>query len=87
MREDLTVRWGELKTPLADRVECLSALLDAAPAAPEMVSRYEAIVEKLSARQPIAQVHTFCNKQMLLLTLIYIILFFCVCSWPTGNSL
>jgi hypothetical protein len=56
LREDLTQRWGELKTPLADRVECLSALLDAAPAAPELVTRYEGMVEKLSARQPIAQV-------------------------------
>lgn len=55
MRDDLSQRWSELKTPLADRVECLSALLDCAPAAPEVVTRYEAIVEKLSARQPIAQ--------------------------------
>lgn len=56
MREDLAARWAELKTPLADRVECLSVLLDAAPAGPELVSRYEAIAEKLAARQPIAQV-------------------------------
>lgn len=56
MREDLAARWNELKTPLADRVDCLSAMLDAAPASPEMVSRYEAVVEKLAARQPIVQV-------------------------------
>jgi hypothetical protein len=60
MREDLALRWNELKTPLADRVDCLSALLDAAPAAPEMVARYEGIVEKLAARQPIAQVLAAC---------------------------
>ena len=57
IREDLAQRWNELKTPLADRVECLAALLDAAQATPEVVSRYEGVVEKLSARQPIAQVN------------------------------
>lgn len=56
MREDLSQRWNELKTPLSDRVDCLSAMLDAAPVSPEMISRYEAVVEKLSARQPIVQV-------------------------------
>lgn len=56
MREDLAGRWNELKTPLADRVDCLSAMLDTASASPEMVSRYEAVVEKLAARQPIVQV-------------------------------
>lgn len=37
MREELNQRWSELKTPLADRVDCLSAMLDAAPASPELV--------------------------------------------------
>lgn len=37
MREELNQRWAELKTPLADRVDCLSAMLDAAPASPELV--------------------------------------------------
>jgi hypothetical protein len=55
MREDLTLRWNELKTPAADRVDGLSLLLDAAQASPEMLSRYESIAEKLAARQPITQ--------------------------------
>jgi hypothetical protein len=74
LREDLTQRWGELKTPLADRVECLSALLDAAPAAPELVTRYEGMVEKLSARQPIAQVHS---------ATAVVLLFYCTSSCGT----
>lgn len=40
MREELNQRWNELKTPLADRVDCLSAMLDAAPASPELVVRH-----------------------------------------------
>ena len=56
LKNDLNIRWNELKTPLSDRLDCLSALLDSAQANPEMMSRYEAMVEKLSARQPIAQV-------------------------------
>ena len=39
MREELQERWNELKTPLSDRVDCLSAMLDAAPASPELVVR------------------------------------------------
>jgi len=39
MREELQERWNELKTPLSDRVDCLSARLDAAPASPELVVR------------------------------------------------
>lgn len=39
MREELQERWNELKTPLSDRVDCLSTMLDAAPASPELVVR------------------------------------------------
>ena len=56
MREELEKRWNELKTPVADRVESLVALLDASKVTPQMLSIYETLNTKLSARQPIAQV-------------------------------
>lgn len=57
MREELEKRWNELKTPVADRVESLVSLLDASKVTPQMLSIYETLNTKLSARQPIAQVN------------------------------
>lgn len=56
VREELVARWNELKVPAAERVEALVNLLDASRATPQMLSVYEALNSKLSARQPIAQV-------------------------------
>ena len=56
MREELVNRWNELKAPVADRVDTLVALLDAAKVTPQMLAIYEALNTKLAARQPIAQV-------------------------------
>ena len=41
-----------------DRLDSLVSILDSAQVNPAMVGRYEAVVEKLSSRQPIAQVLT-----------------------------
>ncbi len=56
MREELVGRWNELKVPVGERVDALVALLDAAKTTPQLLTTYEAISGKLSARQPIAQV-------------------------------
>jgi hypothetical protein len=55
MRESLTSQWAELKTPPAERVEALAALLDAALPSPQLLARFEFLQGKLADRVPIAQ--------------------------------
>ncbi len=57
VRNDLALKWEELKIPPAERIETLTALLDAAQVTPELLALYETINTKLTARQPISQVH------------------------------
>jgi hypothetical protein len=56
IRNELTAKFDELKTPSAERIEILTAMLDAATTSPELLSLYETVSTKLSARVPIAQV-------------------------------
>lgn len=56
IRNELNTRWNELKIPTNERIESLVAILDASQVNPAMVTKYEALIEKLTARQPIAQV-------------------------------
>jgi hypothetical protein len=56
VRNDLGLKWEELKIPPAERIETLTALLDAAQVTPELLALYETINTKLTARQPISQV-------------------------------
>jgi hypothetical protein len=46
----------ELKTPVQERVDALSALLDSAHATPQLVARFEFLQNKLFDRVPISQV-------------------------------
>lgn len=56
MRESLFAQWAELKTPAAERVEALAALLDAALPSPQLLARFDFLQSKLADRVPIAQV-------------------------------
>lgn len=55
VRADLCQRWDELKTPPAERVATLCALLDNASPTPAALALYENISAKLTDRVPIAQ--------------------------------
>lgn len=57
VRNDLAMKWEELKIPPAERIETLTALLDTAQVTPELLALYETINTKLTARQPISQVN------------------------------
>ena len=45
----------ELKLPPAERVDFLASLLDAAQPTPELLTLYDSVAQKLTARVPIAQ--------------------------------
>jgi len=55
IRESLFAQWTELKTPAAERVEALAALLDASLPSPQLLARFEFLQSKLADRVPIAQ--------------------------------
>jgi hypothetical protein len=55
LRADLLAKCEELKLPPAERVEYLSQLLDAAQPTPELLTLYDALATKLTARVPLAQ--------------------------------
>jgi hypothetical protein len=55
IRNELSGKFEELKTPSSERIEILTSLLDAASTTPELLSLYETISTKLSARVPIVQ--------------------------------
>ena len=75
MRNDLTERWNELKSPPTERIEILSALLDSASITPATIALYETISAKLSARQPINQVCLVMLLQYIYITFPLIFLF------------
>lgn len=55
LRADLLAKCEELKLPPAERVEYLAQLLDAAQPTPELLTLYDAVATKLTARVPLAQ--------------------------------
>jgi len=59
-----------LKIPYQDRLDSLVSILDSAQVNPVMVGRYEAVVEKLSSRQPIAQVKKWMVMMMMMVMMV-----------------
>jgi len=73
IRDDLNQRWNDLKIPYQDRLDSLVSILDSAQVNPVMIGRYEAVVEKLSSRQPIAQVKKLMVMMMIVMMVIMMI--------------
>jgi hypothetical protein len=56
IRNELTMKFDELKTSSAERIDILTSMLDSAQTTPELLALYESISTKLSSRVPIVQV-------------------------------
>ena len=56
IRLELAAKWEEMKTPVAERINMLSALLDSATCSPSTLIVYEQLSNKLQDKVPIMQV-------------------------------
>jgi hypothetical protein len=81
IRNELTMKFDELKTSSAERIDILTSMLDSAQTTPELLALYESISTKLSSRVPIVQVSkcglSFPFLSLLLFTLSFFPLSLC----------